>query len=193
MVGDYEEDGFVIVREFIPPHMAAFFRTYMETLDRTDRMTDGDAQVGRSRCVYGDPALDTFMMMSTPMASRIIGKELLPTYTYARIYAQGAELLPHLDRPECEHSMTISFGGEYDELWPIWLMDRVRHSSPQMAALNPGDAVIYRGTQLSHWRDEFLGKSQYQAFLHFVEASGEHSGRLFDGRPYIGMGADTKR
>jgi hypothetical protein len=193
MNADYERDGFVIMRGFIPHFMADFFRGHMETLRRSGRMTDGDPQVGLSNCVYGDPALDTFMFMSTPMVSKVTGVDLLPTYTYARIYHAGAELLPHVDRPECEHSMTISFGGEYPSLWPIWMMDKERHESPQMVALYPGDAVIYQGTKVNHWRDGFEGDSQYQAFLHFVDSSGPHADKLYDGRPYIGMSADTKR
>jgi hypothetical protein len=192
MSAEYEQEGFVIIRNFIPDFMAAFFREHMNTLRIAGKMTDGDPQVGKSHCVYGDPALDTFMLMSTSMLARITGRPLLPTYTYARIYERGAELLPHVDRPECEHSMTISFGGDYDELWPIWLMDPEK-KVPQMAALNPGDAVIYKGTKLHHWRDEFLGRTQYQAFMHFVEEGGQYGDRLFDGRPYIGMSADTKK
>lgn len=189
----YEKDGYVVLRNFIPLHMAEYFRHYLETLRIAGRMTDGDPQVTKSHCVYGDPALDTFMMMSAPMVSASTGLSLLPTYTYSRIYLHGAELAPHLDREECEHSMTISFGGEYDKLWPIWLMDPERHGSPQLVPLYPGDAVIYQGTKLTHWRDEFLGEVQYQAFLHFVDAEGKHADKLFDRRPYIGMNADTKR
>ena len=189
----YEKDGYIVLRGFIPHDMAMYFQEYLNTLKTAGKMTDGDPQVEKSHCVYGDPALDTLMLMSAPMISAATGLELLPTYTYSRIYLTGAELSPHLDREECEHSMTISFGGEHEKLWPIWLMDPERHNNPQLVPLYPGDAVVYQGTKLTHWRDEFLGKTQYQAFMHFVDANDRHASRLYDGRPYIGMGADTKR
>jgi hypothetical protein len=190
---EYEHHGFIILRNFIPEFMADYFKNYLETLRLTDKMEQGDGQVAQSDCIYGDPALDTFMAMSTSIISNAIGRPLLPTYTYSRIYKHGATLDPHTDRSECEHSVSISFGGEYDAIWPMWLIDPEVHGSPHVADLYPGDCVVYKGTKLTHWRQEFLGKSQYQTFMHYVDANGVFKDRLYDTRPYLGMRASTKR
>ena len=29
----------------------------------------------------------------------------------------------HSDRPECQYSITLCLGGEYDKQWPIWIQD----------------------------------------------------------------------
>ena len=36
-------------------------------------------------------------------------------------------------------------------------------------------------------RDKFEGKTQYQLFLHYVDANGKYKDRLFDGRRNIGL------
>jgi len=76
---EYEHHGFIILRNFIPEFMADYFKNYLETLRLTDKMEQGDGQVTHSDCIYGDPALDTFMALSTPILSKAIGRALLPT------------------------------------------------------------------------------------------------------------------
>jgi len=129
--------------------------------------------------------------MCLPMVEEIVGKKLLPTYTYARIYFNGAQLLPHTDRDECEHSVSLSLGGASNALWPLWFKNEDK--DPEYAAMYEGDAVVYQGNKVNHWRDEFEGESQFQIFMHYVEAEGEHKDQLFDTRPYIGLPADTKK
>ena len=47
--------------------------------------------------------------------------------------------------------------------------------------------MIYYGRDLEHWRDKFKGKTQYQLFLHYVDANGKYKDRKFDGRNNIGL------
>ena len=188
----YSEQGFVVIKGFLPLPFCAFLKEYFNTLKHTERLEKGDHQVPGSECIYGDPCFDTLMVMSTPMISSAIGIDLLPTYTYSRIYFNKASLLPHKDRDECEHSVTLFLGGEYDSLWPVWMLDQEKSDKPTMCALNVGDMVVYRGNKLLHWRDEFEGANHFQVFMHFVEKDGKYKDKLFDTRPYWGLPAATK-
>jgi hypothetical protein len=117
----YEEKGFEVKQEFIPRFFAQYLRNYFDLLRRNDQIPNkGDGQVAKSVGIYGDPAFDTLMLMCLPAVEEIVGKKLLPTYTYARIYFNGADLLPHTDRDECEHSVSLSLGGISSALWPLW-------------------------------------------------------------------------
>jgi len=188
----YEEKGFEIKKGFIPPFFAQYLRNYFDLLHRNDQVPNkGDKQVAKSVGIYGDSAFDTLMLMCLPMVEQTVGKKLLPTYTYARIYFNGADLLPHLDRDECEHSVSLSLGGSAEALWPLWFKNG--EAEPEYAAMYEGDAVIYQGNKVHHWRDAFEGETQFQLFMHYVEAEGEHKDQLFDTRPYIGLPADTKK
>ena len=90
----------------------------------------GDEQAPNSHCVYGDPAFDMVMAMSTEDIGNIVGKNLLPQYTYARIYKNGSDLKIHSDRPECQYSVTLCLGGEYEKPWPIWIKDYAGMKNP---------------------------------------------------------------
>lgn len=188
----YEEKGFELKKGFIPPFFAQYLRNYFDLLRRNDQIPNkGDGQVANSLGIYGDPAFDTLMLMCLPSVEAVVGKKLLPTYTYARIYFNGADLLPHLDRDECEHSVSLSLGGTAEALWPLWF--KKEEAEPEYAAMYEGDAVIYSGNKVHHWRDRFEGETQFQVFMHYVDADGDHKDQLFDTRPYIGLPADTKK
>ena len=47
--------------------------------------------------------------------------------------------------------------------------------------------LVYSGCELEHWREEFEGETQYQLFMHYVDADGEFKDRVFDGRSNIGL------
>ena len=40
--------------------------------------------------------------------------------------------------------------------------------------LNKGDAIIYNGCKLEHWREPFDGDYHIQTFLHYVDKKGEY-------------------
>jgi hypothetical protein len=183
----YQEHGFYLIKNFIPRFFSDYLKENLNTLAINNQLSSGDGQVDNSLCVYGNPAFDTFALMSASMISKIINKELLFTYTYARIYLNDAVLLPHVDRPECQHSVTLFLGGDYTELWPIWMKHLNKHQFPQMCALEEGDAVVYQGTDVHHWRDHFKGTNYYQLFMHYVEKDGIYADKVYDSRSYIGL------
>lgn len=53
--------------------------------------------------------------------------------------------------------------------------------------LNPGDAVIYLGREVKHWRNELKGDFQSQVFLHYVDQNGEFTEHYKDKRTILGM------
>lgn len=179
----YETNGFFLIKGFIP----RFFSDYLKEVLNTHRINQDALDV------YGDPAFDTFALMSASMLPNIIGKALSPTYTYAKIYQHDDDHLPHLDAKECEHSVTIFLGGNYESLWPIWMQKPEVHKTPQLCALEEGDAVIYKGSEVHHWRDNFEGTDYFELTLHYVETDGEYKQYIYDTRPYIGLPSATKR
>ena len=181
----FQEKGFQNVKGFIPSFFSTYLRNYFTLRAQNDPSLRGDEQAPNSHCVYGDPAFDMVMAMSTEDIGRIVGKNLIPQYTYARIYKNGSDLKIHSDRPECQYSVTLCLGGEYEKPWPIWIKDYAGKSHE--VPLDVGDMVVYHGTKLEHWRNKFEGNLQYQLFMHYVDSEGEFKDRLFDGRPNLGL------
>ena len=180
----FQDQGFQKVKGFIPSFFSTYLRNYFTLRVQNDGL-GGDEQAPNSHCVYGDPAFDMIMSMSTQDIGRIVGKNLIPQYTYARIYKNGSDLKIHSDRPECQYSVTLSLGGEYNKPWPIWIKDRAGKSHE--VPLEEGDMLVYSGCELEHWREKFEGDMQYQLFMHYVDEDGEYKDRVYDGRPNLGL------
>ena len=67
-----------------------------------------DEQVPETYSHYGDIAMETLLQKLVEPMSEQTELQLIPTYSYARIYKKGDILKRHKDRYSCEVSMTIS-------------------------------------------------------------------------------------
>jgi len=158
-----------------------------------------DDQVPGVYSIYGDHVMETLLMKVLPVMGERTGLNLVPTYSYARVYEKGAELKRHKDRPSCEISTTVNLGGDP---WPIFIdptgsnnvIDEQKGIHKPNAPkgvkvdLNPGDMLIYSGCELEHWREPFQGKLCGQVFLHYNHADGQFAKtNLYDKRPMLGV------
>ena len=71
-----------------------------------------DPQVPGAYSIYGDFVMETLLMKVLPVMKQKTGMDLIPTYSYARVYQTGSELKRHKDRPSCEISTTLNLGGD---------------------------------------------------------------------------------
>lgn len=136
----------------------------------------GDPQVPNSHAMYDFMSFVRLLVEKVPEVSELLGEKVLPTYTYARIYKEGSELLRHRDRPACEISLTLNLSKDKD--WPIYFQRPDK--SETSVELNPGDAVMYLGCQADHWRNKFEGQECVQLFMHYVRSYGTKSWAYFD-------------
>jgi alkylated DNA repair dioxygenase AlkB len=113
---------------------------------------------------------ETLMASSQGFLCDLLGVKVYPTYSYARLYYAGNELVPHRDRPSCEFSVTVTLGGEFEMLWPIYI-ERA-DGEGLVCRLGIGDALVYKGCERTHWREPFEGLWQAQVFMHYVDADG---------------------
>ena len=82
------------------------------------KQTTQDVQCPKSEAIHGAQVFDSLLVQLLPHFEQASGKRLLPTYSYARLYAPGDELKNHTDRESCEISATVTLGFEGD-VWPI--------------------------------------------------------------------------
>lgn len=158
-----------------------------------------DQQVPNVYSHYADFAMETLLMKVMPIMQQQTGLDLIPTYSYARVYERGSILKRHKDRPSCEISTTLNLGGDP---WPIFIdptgsnnvIDEYKNiMKPNAPAgikvdLNPGDMLVYSGCDLEHWRETFQGDICGQVFLHYNHVNGKFANNnLYDRRPLLGI------
>lgn len=151
------------------------------------KQTTQDVQCPKSEAIHGAQVFDSLLVQLLPHFELASGKRLLPTYSYARLYAPGDELKNHTDRESCEISATVTLGFEGD-VWPIYMGDSMEKDNASEIRMDVGDAVLYRGMDKHHWREVYTeGKWQAQVFLHYVDADGPHKEWKFDKRPGLNL------
>jgi len=212
----FKTKKYQVIRGALSKELANFIFNYMMLQrDAVDFMTKNnkvnpanpfmgnrvDQQIPGAYSKYGDWVMETLLMYMIPIMKAKTGMDLVPTYSYTRLYEKGNILHRHKDRPSCEISTTLHLGG--DE-WPIYLDPTgadnilsgretttiVKSGAPKgvRVDLKIGDMLIYSGCELEHWREPFEGNVCSQVFLHYNHANGPYAKtNLFDKRPMLGV------
>lgn len=140
---------------------------------------------------YADPLIEVMLLRCKESVEAICGKELIPTYSYSRVYQPGEELEPHTDRPSCEVSVTINVANA-GEISPIYMKYAKNNESQHV--LNPGDAVVYKGCEAVHWRYPMKqGQLNVQFMLHYVDKNGPYASFAKDTRPMYAAPSETRQ
>lgn len=188
-INDFQTKKYQVVNNFVSKDFAklgtqALLFSEANYRFKTNTVND-DKQVPGSQMFYGHSVTESLMVLLLPKMEKIAGEKLFPTYSYARVYRNGAVLEEHRDRPSCEVSVSIQMASEgikNKNGWGITMGQETLH-------LSDCDAVIYNGIKVPHKRDELLCESsgfQVQVFCHYVKANGRFAHWAYDKR--IGPG-----
>ncbi len=198
--GDYKESGFSTVRGLIPPEVA----TNLYKQIQIDLANAGKSfqTFSQSQPLSRNPTIDisghfyrpltTFLWGMTPIIAELTGADVLPSYDYFRIYRQGDICRVHADRPSCEHSLSLTLVYSDGVPWPLEV-GSIRETELRpcveewgdepytSVAMQPGDAVLYRGMDLRHARMQ-PNPNRWSAhlFLFWVERDGAFKQHAFD-------------
>lgn len=202
VIGDYQGQGYAHVKGLISPEVAqAFVATFKKHIGEgalpVDGITDFPNLLTRPAFeVYGHfyPPMLFFLWGLTPIVSQVVGRELLPTYDYLRIYREGDICRVHHDRLSCEHSLSLTLDYSDGEVWPLEIESGETQPSAKVEedfgaesfasiTMQVGDAVLYRGVNHRHGRTRPNPNAwSVHLFLHWVDRDGPYKDHAFDGR-----------
>ncbi len=188
----FEKHGCVLIKNFIDANTITVLSQYFENkIRRGEWVERQEGGMGTSRFFYyADPFVEVLLQACKDAIEDATGKELLPTYSYARVYQPGEVLKPHTDRPSCEISVTVNVASK-GKVSPIYT--QYGRNDPEKHVLQPGDAVIYMGCDVMHWRQP-LEENQLnvQFMLHYVDKNGMNAVFAKDRRPGFGFDENTR-
>lgn len=187
----FKENGYEVVKNVISEQLLQHLKTEFELLKNIEFLLSkeknpyafGDEQSPKSFSVYSALCFESLALQLNDLVSDITGFDLVPTYTYARIYYNGAILEPHTDRKSCEYSTTICI--DSTDIWDFCIRDKFEKEN--ILKLNPGDMCVYSGCELEHWRYPYTGTQQIQCFLHYINSKGPYKEFKYDKRPIMGL------
>lgn len=168
----FRSKRYVVIRDLLHPFQLAAARRYYQDLIREGFVRLGYQVPGR----YGahNERLARFLHdQLTYLVSRIVGERVKPSYAYFISYEPGAALNKHRDREPCEFS--ISFLLDYRpepfgvSPWPLYLEGNHTTARVLPVFLRIGDALLYKGRELSHFRKKLpAGHRSTSLLLHYV-------------------------
>lgn len=174
--------GYAIVQDLIHPSVLGATREYYRGLIASGGLPLGDSQVAERHQLGNEHLASFFHTQIADLVSRIAGEPVKPSYVYLASYRAGAVLPPHVDREQCEFS--ISFLVDYVPDpdgpcgWPLFLEKPGQPETLYAADLGVGDALFYRGRELIHYRNALPERHQSTSlFFHYVRE--QFSGRLW--------------
>src|SRR5260370_4612676 len=147
----FREKGYMPLGNLIHPfHLAALRRYYRHAI-RQGTIRLGDEQSPRRYVAHNESVARFFHYQLASAVSAIVGEAIKPSYVYLASYLSGAELKKHIDREQCEFSVTLCLDfspePELATSWPIRL-DTGKGSVTVYQRL--GDGLVYRGTKVPH-------------------------------------------
>ena len=176
--------GYCIIRNFIskPEYLSIlpedmYQERHIEWL--YDGTLDGDfkeeVQVNGSYSRTCFPFLKKFHQEMKNQIQKIIlpPHQLHPTFYFDRIYYSGNELKPHKDWEPCEVSVTLQLRTTLANPWKFFV--ERKDGKIVDVDMENGDAVIYLGNEVNHWRELMPGGKKdfhHQLFLHYVVYNG---------------------
>jgi len=195
----FKENGFEVIRNAVSEDACVIMSHEFRMIRKCESIWSGksdqeyfqkgDEQVELSYAMYGLPFSEALTIRLTSLVENVVGEKLHPCYSYARAYYTGATMSAHIDRPSCQYSVTLCLDWDRTD-WPIGIKDYA--GNDHLIQLDPGDLIIYNGSELTHWRDEYAGNEQLQCFLHYVVQDGPFDEMKYDTRPYMGTAPDLK-
>lgn len=184
-----KENGYVVIKEFLNSETVELVKNYLQfTLNRGIWLQTDPSEFIRTPITthyqgYADPLLEVLLLNSLPAVEEVVGEELLPTYSFKRIYGPGELLLEHNDRAPCEISVTVNvfYKGAPN---PIFMRFNNKEAG---VILEPGDAVVYFGCETLHRRPRLEDDQMVLQFmLHYVKKNGSNSHLAKDRRADYG-------
>lgn len=168
----FQSKGYAPLHDLIHPFHIAALRRYYRHRIRTGTIHLGDDQSSRRYAVHNDPVTKFFHRQIASRVSEVVGETVKPSYVYLACYLSGAELKKHVDREQCQFSITfcLDFSPEpaLATPWPICLDSPTGKVTVYQAL---GDGLAYRGTRLPHYRSKLgSGQTSTSIFFHYVAA-----------------------
>jgi hypothetical protein len=166
----FEAGGHAIVSDLVSAAELAALRRYYAALLDAGLVPLGDRQSAARYSAYNDPVGRFVHARLAGTMSAVVGQPVVPSFSYFFSYLPGAALEPHKDRPQAEFSISLqidhgsghSFGHPPGPSpadlwrppgptsWPLcFTFDDGRTAAADLAI---GDAVLYHGRALTHYR-----------------------------------------
>lgn len=192
----------IFIKEFLPQQILNIAYSYSIIKYSNQKKFQIDRQTGTLIGENSDFLMETILDLSTPVIEKNVGKKLFPTYSYFRIYDKGSDLKVHTDKESCEYTVALCLGSDpIDQPYEIFLGEEDNNSDykyynkdgkhkryriDHKYKMIPNNAILFKGIEKAHWREECTHDHFITVFLHYVDQEGPYKDYKFDKRNMLG-------
>jgi hypothetical protein len=170
----FAAQSYTVVPALAPRALLPELQRYYAALIDEGHVPFGDSQVPGRYFLHNEVVGRMFLTALADTVQTVAGVALKPAYAYFASYRDGARLAIHIDRPQCEVSISLLLdyqpSSDGASPWPLWVSRTPDDESSRVAIHQRiGDGILYRGPELYHWRTPLAaGHRSTHLFLHYV-------------------------
>lgn len=164
--------GYTVLRNLFPRPMLKAMTRRIRHMQEEKLLVECEQVRERTR-VTDEPVQTYYHLQLQNYLNRIMEDSIKASYVFTAIYHEGAVLARHKDRKQCRWNLSMVLDATpeitMETAWPIYM-----EIDEKVVGVNmlPGDAVLYSGTDIPHWRDaQPPGMETVVSFFHFVDKS----------------------
>jgi prolyl 4-hydroxylase len=176
----FDEYTPVVVENVLNKNALTICQQYYSTNIEKGAYILGDKQSKRFKS-HNEPLSRILHYEILPLIEKIVGKKLMPSYTYLSAYVKDSDLPAHTDRADCEYTVSFLINKPENSKWPIYLhkvKQPVKHKGrsgftpPKEECIavdcNAGGLMIFQGTDHIHFREGLPDDFYHIVLLHYV-------------------------
>lgn len=176
----FDEYNPVVVENVLNASTLAICQKYYSTTIENGTYVLGDKQSRRFKS-HNEPLCRILHYEVLPLIEKIVGKKLMPSYTYLSAYVKDSDLPAHTDRADCEYTVSFLINKPDNSHWPIYLhkvKQPVKHKGradftpPKEECIevdcHAGGLMIFQGTDHIHFRENLPDEFYHIVLLHYV-------------------------
>lgn len=148
-----KQNHYGVLKGFLTPYQIMALRQYYRCLKKEGYLIpEVTPKVNRLYCNQ-DPITDFMHMQLFPFVQSLVEQEISPSYSFISYY-EGGGMGRHRDQERCLWNISVMVDPQPDisplNHWPLHIAfpDHTLDFS-----LFSGDAVVYQGTEYTHWRE----------------------------------------
>lgn len=166
------ERGFLQLSGLLPQYQIGALRRYYRYHTRMGTFALGDEQTPGRFVAYDEPTTKYVHQQLARTISDLARRVVVPSYNYLAFYQGGAVLDPHTDREACEYTVSLCIDATPDpHTYGAWPLGLITPDGPVSVVQDIGEALLFRGRSMSHWRDRLPeGYTSSSVLFHFVDA-----------------------
>lgn len=181
---DISKGGFQIVPAIVSSRELSQITAAIKRYIKRHHPSVADETIRSVQSAYSHNATEALLERLIPAVTERVRRPVLPTFSYWRVYGRRHSLPIHVDRPECEVTLTITISRDSDARWPLFI---ITGGAIHAITLEPGDGLLFNGTKVPHWRRPLNGRRWVQATLHYVYANGPNAAAAHDRRSRLNL------